>query len=220
MHPIGLIGNFTKGGRFFPGWKLGQTSEQYESGGKGPGTISTGNGDYGGVSYGTYQLMSRGEQSSTLAKFIRWSSYANQFEGLIINSDEFKDKWREIAENDQEGFGESQHEFIKETHYDPVMASLNNAGYDFYDNGPGVLDMVWSTSVQFGAPSAPKLISSALSGMSMQTATDADIIRAVQDYKIKKNDVLFASSSEGVRAGTLSRASSERDALLKLDAAY
>ena len=43
-----------------PGWKLGKTSERYESGGKGPGTINNyaSSGDLGGASYGTYQFAS------------------------------------------------------------------------------------------------------------------------------------------------------------------
>ena len=40
------------------GWELGQTSEKYETGGKGPGTINNyaSSGDFGGASYGTYQF--------------------------------------------------------------------------------------------------------------------------------------------------------------------
>jgi hypothetical protein len=42
------------------GWTLGQTSEKYESGGRGAGTINdyTNSGDYGGASYGAYQYAS------------------------------------------------------------------------------------------------------------------------------------------------------------------
>ena len=44
------------------GWNLGQTSEKYESGGKGPGTINdykgAAAGDFGGASYGIYQIAS------------------------------------------------------------------------------------------------------------------------------------------------------------------
>ena len=36
--------------------EVGSLSAQYESGTRGPGTVSTGNGDIGGVSYGSYQL--------------------------------------------------------------------------------------------------------------------------------------------------------------------
>ena len=37
-------------------WHIGQTSAHRESGGRGPGTVSTGVGDHGGISYGTYQF--------------------------------------------------------------------------------------------------------------------------------------------------------------------
>ena len=38
---------------------LGQLSAKYETGGRGCGTVSTGAGDYGGVSYGSYQMASK-----------------------------------------------------------------------------------------------------------------------------------------------------------------
>jgi LysM repeat protein len=37
---------------------LGTLSAKYETGGRGPGTVSTGAGDRGGVSYGSYQMAS------------------------------------------------------------------------------------------------------------------------------------------------------------------
>ena len=38
---------------------LGKLSAKYETGGRGPGTVSTGAGDRGGVSYGSYQMASK-----------------------------------------------------------------------------------------------------------------------------------------------------------------
>ena len=43
----------------FPVIELGHLSEKYESSGRGPATVSTGEGDPGGVSYGSYQLASK-----------------------------------------------------------------------------------------------------------------------------------------------------------------
>lgn len=40
-------------------WKLGDTSKKYEVGSGGPVTVSSGKGDYGGISYGLYQLSSK-----------------------------------------------------------------------------------------------------------------------------------------------------------------
>jgi hypothetical protein len=39
--------------------RIGAIAERFESGGRGPGTVSSGAGDPGGISYGTYQLASR-----------------------------------------------------------------------------------------------------------------------------------------------------------------
>lgn len=47
-------------------WHQGQTSEHYESGSRGPGTISSGIGDHGGMSYGSYQL-----SKSTVMSYVR-----------------------------------------------------------------------------------------------------------------------------------------------------
>ena len=50
-------------------WLLGSLSSKYETGGRGPGTVSTGIGDAGGVSYGSYQMTSR-PRGGTVARFI------------------------------------------------------------------------------------------------------------------------------------------------------
>src|ERR1044072_9394224 len=44
--------------------ELGSLSSKYETSGRGPGTVSTGSGDPGGVSYGSYQIAT---QTGTVA---------------------------------------------------------------------------------------------------------------------------------------------------------
>src|SRR5262245_1600060 len=39
--------------------ELGNLSAKYETGGRGPGVVSTGAGDFGGVSYGSYQMATK-----------------------------------------------------------------------------------------------------------------------------------------------------------------
>lgn len=194
-------------------WVLGKTSERYESGGKGAGTVSTGAGDFGGASYGTYQLASK---TGTLDKFLKSTEYGKQFEGLKAGSAEFNAKWKDVAKNDPK-FGDAQHKFIEDTHYNPQMAKLQQAGIDLSGRGAAVKDAVWSTSVQFGGKSS--LIEKALAGKDASKMSDADIVSSIQDYKTANNDTLFKNSSAAVRAGTLGRATSEKAALLKLDAA-
>ena len=50
-------------------WVLGSLSSKYETGGRGPGTVSSGIGDAGGVSYGSYQMTSR-PRGGTVARFV------------------------------------------------------------------------------------------------------------------------------------------------------
>ena len=52
-------------------WSLGQTSASYESGVAGAGAISTGKGDHGGVSYGSYQFSSA---TGTLQEYLQQSA--------------------------------------------------------------------------------------------------------------------------------------------------
>lgn len=196
-------------------WVLGQTSKLFESGGGGAGTVSSGKGDHGGASYGTYQMSS---SQGTVQNFLKSSKYGAQFEGLTPGTPEFKAKWKEVANADPE-FGSSQHDYIKKTHFDPAAAGLAKAGIDLSGRGAAVQDALWSTSVQFGAGSSKKgngaigLFQKALAGKDASKLSDADITAAVQDYKIANNEQLFASSSAKNRAGTARRAVDEKQSL-------
>ncbi|KAF1003292.1 MAG: hypothetical protein GAK28_04797 [Luteibacter sp.] len=206
------------GARTAGDWILGQTSKLFESGKGGAGTVSSGKGDLGGASYGTYQLSS---SQGTLQNFLKSSKYGDQFAGLKPGSPEFNAKWKEVAAADP-SFAGAQHDFIKSTHYDPALAGLKDGGIDLSGRGAAVQDALWSTSVQFGAGNSKKgavsMFQKALAGKDLSSLSDEDIVSAVQDYKIANNDKLFASSSQAVRAGTAGRAKSEKERLLALAA--
>lgn len=191
-------------------WVLGQTSKKYETGGKGAGTISSGKGDKGGVSYGSYQMSSK---MGVVQDFVKKSAYASQFQGLQVNSEAFKQKWRELAQNDP-NFAKAQHDYIQQTHYAPQMAKLRKNGMDFSQRGAAVQDAVWSTAVQFGGGTG--LIINALKGKNVAQMSDNEIVTAIQDHKINNNEALFKSSSADNRKGTLARAKAEKADLLKL----
>ena len=194
------------------GWVLGQTSKIFESGKGGAGTVSTGKGDHGGASYGTYQLSSA---KGRVQEFLKDSKYGAQFEGLKPGSPEFNAKWKEVAKNDP-AFGDEQHDFIKRTHYDLAMKSLKRSGINLSGKGAAVQDSLWSTSVHLGPEGAASAFKKATKGRDVSQMTDADIVTAVQDYKLANNDRLFAKSSPAVRAGTASRAVAEKSRLLAL----
>src|SRR5436190_8198583 len=108
------------GSAFADDAKLGKLSEKYESGGRGSATVSTGVGDPGGVSYGTYQLASKvGQADRFVTKY-----YPKEFEGLKAGTPEFTAKWKELAKKDEKGLHEKEHEYIKASHFDPQVKKL------------------------------------------------------------------------------------------------
>lgn len=190
---------------------LGSVSEKFESGGRGAGTVSSGKGDKGGVSYGTYQFASEGGANSSVAKFVKSSGYEKDFAGLIPGSKEFSNKWREMAAKDPE-FGKKQQEYIGKTHYNPQMAKLSEAGIDISKRGKGVKEAVWSTAVQYGANT--DVIQKALKGKNTASMSDAEMISAIQGYKEENVTSHFRSSSPGVQKGVLDRIKKEKEILL------
>ena len=173
-------------------YHLGEVSARYES--NGPGTISLGNGDKGGVSYGTYQLSIN---EGTLNDFLKQSAYEKQFDRLVPETPAFNDKWRDLAKTDP-GFAQGQQDFIKQTHYDPEVARLKKDGLDLTGRGPAVQEALWSTSVQTRGLT-PRIFEHGLTEKfgehyKLSDLSDKDIVGAVQDYKIAHNETLFKSS--------------------------
>lgn len=211
------------------GWELGQTSERYESGGKGPGTINNYNGaaagDLGGASYGTYQLasylptmMSNGKarpsaKNSPVIQFLNNSKFKDMFTGLDPATSAFDAKWVEIANTFTKDFKNEQHDYIKKKYYDVAVANLQRQGLDLTKYGPAVQDLIWSGAVQFG-PANTRAFTEALRDKS--TLTDKDIVTLVSEWKINNVSILFKSSSASIQAGVKSRYISEKEALLKL----
>lgn len=76
------------------GWHRGQTSASYETSNRGPGWISSGRGDHGGVSYGTYQFASA---VGGVDEYLAGSRYGAQFRGLTPATQAFNDRWKEVA---------------------------------------------------------------------------------------------------------------------------
>jgi hypothetical protein len=60
-------------------------------------------------------------------------------------------KWKELAASDPAGLRKYEHQFIKETHYDPQLRKLKKESDLDVDKRSAVLrDVVWSTAVQHG----------------------------------------------------------------------
>ena len=195
-------------------YHLGEVSERHE--GAGPATISTGKGDHGGVSYGTYQLSTN---TGTINEYLRASSYKDEFHGLTPNTPAFNEKWRALADSDP-GFGRDQTQFIKSTHYDVQVQRLKEDGLDLSSRGPAVQEALFSTSVQY-RDLTKGIFEGGLKAAygehyDLSKLSDKDIVVAVQDYKIAHNDVYFRSSSPKVRDSILDRAATEKGELTAL----
>lgn len=206
------IGKAVRAGMNMANWVLGKTSEKFETGGRGVGTVSHGRGDHGGVSYGSYQLATN---TGTAAAYIKQSRYAQEFAGLKPGTPEFTAKWKAIAAREPDAFKADQHKFIERTHYAPVVRALKQQGLDIEHASPALRDAAWSTAVQFGPGLAATMIGRARTG----AKSDIDIVRNLQQYKIDNNDRLFRSSNATNRAGTLARAKAELASLEKLHVA-
>ncbi|MFK3648950.1 XVIPCD domain-containing protein [Lysobacter enzymogenes] len=196
-------------------WKLGSTSEHYETGGRGAATVSTGNGDHGGVSYGAYQLSSR---AGTLREYLQQSDYRDRFAGLTPATPAFNARWKELARTDP-GFAADQHEYIKSSHYEAERDRLKARGIDLRDRGPAVQDALWSTSVQLRTLT-PGIVEKGLKekfgpDYRLDRLSDRDIVEAIQDYKLHHTERLFRSSPEAWE-GLRNRARHEKQDLVAL----
>jgi murein DD-endopeptidase MepM/ murein hydrolase activator NlpD len=201
---------------------LGELSAKYETGGRGPGTVSTGSGDPGGVSYGSYQMATR---MGTVARFVGQAGFpwAQDFQGLTPGTAPFTACWKRIAAAETAAFQSAQHAFIKNGHYDLLAAKiLNDDGLDVNTRSRALQDVVWSTAVQHGGgtPIFHRAIGNCTAKPS-DADFDEQLIRAVYAERGRKkpdgNLAYFSKSSPGVQAGVAKRfRNEEQDALAML----
>jgi len=207
--------------------RIGALSERYESGGRGPGTVSSGAGDPGGVSYGTYQLagnMNR-PQEFLANEGSRWAS---EFGGARPGTAAFTAAWRDIAAREPEAFGAAQHDYIQRTHYRVQADQVQTqTGVDVTNRSAALRDVVWSTSVQHGPET--QVVARAMANVQAQGVTPADgqtydraLINAIYDERGRRDAsggmAYFSSSSASVQASVANRFAEERrDALTMLN---
>src|SRR5829696_4167852 len=134
------------------GFVLGKLSERFETGGRGPGTVSTGRGDAGGASYGSYQMTSK-PRGGTVRRFVTGPNFPfrDKFAGPTPGTSEFTNAWKRLAASDRDEFQSSQHDFIKKTHFDPLVQKIiDEDGLNVLTRSHTLQDVIWSTAVQHG----------------------------------------------------------------------
>ena len=201
---------------------LGELSAKYETGGRGPGTVSTGSGDPGGVSYGSYQMATK---MGTVARFVGQAGFqwAKDFQGLTAGTAPFTTCWKRIAAAETDAFQRAQHAFIKKSHYDLLAAKiLADDGLDVNTRSRALQDVVWSTAVQHGG--GTPIFHRAIANCTAKPADanfDKQLISAVYAERGRKkpdgNLAYFSKSSPSVQSGVAKRfKNEEQDALAML----
>lgn len=179
--------------------RLGALSEQFESGDRGAGAVSTGRGDPGGVSYGIWQLSSR---VGTAAAFVaaEGSAWSHEFGDARPGTAAFSATWRAIAAREEQAFAQAQHAFIERTHYRPAIAAVLHAtGCDLDARHAAVRDAAWSVAVQHGG--AARILTDAVERV------DADRNRSHPGYDRVLVEAIYAVRTSYVLA-VAARASS------------
>ena len=191
--------------------RLGILSEKYEGGG--PATISTGEGDSGGASYGTYQLATN---TGSVANFVAWLVMRSDFGrdyGIALShyqpgSREFSAEWLALAETDPDGFGRLQDEFVTPHYYDAAVAVTQERGIDT-DNMPDALKCVlFANAIQHGPSNAGELLADSYDD------DPVEWIRRIYDAKI--NDPDWSSGAPDLRSGLFARWENEKQDAIAL----
>lgn len=184
---------------------LGSLSEKYESKGD-AGAI--GFDKTGGWSYGKYQVATK---TGTMGEFLKHLSKNNPEMAAKLNaaggsagaesgSNEFKSAWKDLSKND--AFATAQHDFIKATHYNELIARVvKKTGLDVEKRSKALQDVFWSTSVQHGGNT--NVVEKALNatGKTSENVTDSELITAIY----KERGTRFGRSTAKVRQSVLDR---------------
>ena len=191
--------------------KLGILSEKYE--GSGPGSISSGEGDSGGVSYGTYQMATA---TGTVAEFVkwllgRWGNGREAGEMLALSepgSAEFSERWTYLASLDSDWFGSLQEEFVVPRYYDAALEVAWERGINVEALPYALKCVLFSNAVQHGPQNAGELLADSY---------DDDLaawIGKIYDTKIADPD--WSSGAPDLRPGLFNRWQNEKQDAIAL----
>lgn len=202
---------------------LGILSEKYESNGD-PGCVSSGEGDYGGKSYGAWQLSSK---LGSLDNFVNWlSGENNEFYKKLINARKldngsncgknFDAAWKKISKEHYNEFYNLQHTYTKITFYNDLVNRLEKSG-DFNKilNDFSARNVLWSTAVQHGGYGAYRIIEPLKNISNIE-----DFITAVYKERGRRNSkgalVHFPNCSKAVQEAVASRYNREREDAIRI----
>lgn len=205
---------FENGGFKQSGGRRGFISAKYETGGYDGGLVSSGNGDYGGVSYGIPQFSTATGSANSFVKWLKsaYPEMGNYFGSASAGSQDFGNAWKQVYQKFGDRFSKAQTDYAYSQFVQPlVKLAKQKTGID-YTRSEALTELVYSTAIQFGGGSLGlKALGNVNSGMS-----DRDIINASYDTKIANYQSFFKSSSTDVQESVRNRFKNERNDVLAL----
>ena len=171
---------------------LGQLSAQYESNGN-PGAIAETAGDPGGKSYGMYMFSSSAGSPRAFFEWCQGSSNA-YYRGIGNTLSEayyygspgygarFDAAWRRLAEENADGFGRAQRDFVRSEYYDVCIDALKDKvpAFDISNYSIALRNVIWSRAVQHGAYSAANICQRSFDAMGgFANQSESELINAI-----------------------------------------
>lgn len=195
---------------------LGGLSANYESGKK--GSEAVGYDSTGGTSFGKYQIASK--NGGTMNKFMEYLQENNPEAHARLaaagpadsgKNGKFAEEWKTLAKEGK--LGDSEHDFIKKTHYDVGIKNLKNENLSkMIGNNKALQEVMWSTSVQHGGAGKGRGAADIFNKVYKEGMSEEDLIKAVYEDRGKR----FGSSTPEVQQSVANRFKDEQQKALKM----
>lgn len=210
---------------------LGSIVSQSETGGRGTAMISSGKGDYGGVSYGRNQLSSTRGSIDSFLNWAKSNGYQDIYDQLAplkgdatSSSGEFAKKWSQLASEKGGRLEQLDREYQVKYYYGKGLAKIQQQDAKLAERiqaNPALQEQLLSTATQYGENSN-RYFRAAKEVLNINpTATDEELIEGIQDIKVRDIDKDFSKSSANTRAGVRNRHNTEeRNRLLSLNTSF
>lgn len=175
---------------------LGYIAGKYETGTSDPGFISSGAGDYGGVSYGIPQFPTNGGMAK---RFTNWLAaqdveLGGLFDGFVPNTSEFNVAWKKAVEINKSKFAAYQIAYSHQVDVVPLVDKcLRELNIDF-NRSRCLQELIISTGQQYGPGTSVIKRSGVSSDMD-----DMTIIKKIYEYKRNSVGSYFSGSSAGTQ---------------------
>ena len=195
---------------------LGSLSQKYESGAA--GSMAVGRDRSGGTSYGKYQIASKVGSMDAFLKLLQKNDPEAHARLMAAGPQDagtegkFAQEWKKLAGEGK--IQKSEREFAVDKIFQPAMKGIIDQDLSKMIGGnKGLQEMMFSMAIQHGGAGAPAILNKVFKkGMTPQQLTEASYAERGADGGQR----YFGKSSEGERAGVVSRFGREKQDVLAM----